>query len=89
MAIPAGEYEVKIKLTDDNAKGQEESEWTLSIKVFGISTKYTNVDKVEEDFSGYKDYPVPKIKSITTLGELSLTWSKEMETPTNETLFNE
>ena len=52
MAIPAGEYEVKIKLTDDNAKGQEESEWTLSIKVFGISTKYTNVDKVEEDFSG-------------------------------------
>ena len=35
------------------------------------------------------DYPVPKIKSISTLGDLVISWNKDMQVPQNETYFIE
>ena len=88
QAIPAGNYDVTIKLSDDNVQGKAESQWSLQIQVFESLEFKTDKDDSDK-FCCRKDYVLPKIQTISTFGELTLKWDKEMLTPKNETLYSE
>lgn len=86
-AIPPGNYDVKISLSDDNSEGEAASEWTMQIQVFE-SMEY-RMDGSDEEGLSRTDYPEPTIKSVSALGELRIIWSKPMMLPSNQTFFNE
>ena len=92
VAIPAGEYNFIVRLKDDSRLGEKESEWTINLQVFEqleFIPIVNNNNLVSKALCCRTDYPVPKIKSISTLGDLVISWNKDMQVPQNETYFIE
>ena len=72
MRVPRGTYELIIKLIDDNPVRPLSSSYKLLIIV---------IDTVVEPICCLEKYAIPRIKSITTSGLLTIAWDRQMMQP--------
>ena len=88
--IPIGDYRIIVTLLDDNEEGKRAREYYINIIVQDGELDSTSVEALSvADFKYADEYLVPKIASVSSLGELTLLWNKDVVKPSNETWFEE
>ena len=85
---PPGEYRILVTLQDDNANGKRSSEYWIVLKITDESLAETGIRTIT-DFKTSDDYLTPLITEITMFGEVTLSFNKDVQLPTNETWFEE
>ena len=80
--VPAGTYDFMISLVDDDPIDPKTANYSLKLTV-------TESEPVLKPLCCRHDFALPRIKSISTFGELIVVWDKPMQVQRNATIFNE